>query len=192
VYWFSRSVVQILALKSGSLASGRTDNAAAEGKTENELRRKAMSSDNPTLNRLDDQIEWYDRKSIANQRWFKWLKIIQIVAAAIIPFMAGFKHITLPIDTAIVIGGLGVLIVILEGLQSLNQYQHNWIAYRSTCEELKHEKYLWEAKAGPYLDVASADALLAERVESLISREHAKWVSTREKADKEIEKASNG
>jgi NADH:ubiquinone oxidoreductase subunit H len=163
-----------------------------QGKTENELRRKAMSSDNPTLNRLDDQIEWYDRKSIANQRWFKWLKIIQIVAAAIIPFMAGFKHITLPIDTAIVIGGLGVLIVILEGLQSLNQYQHNWTAYRSTCEELKHEKYLWEAKAGPYLEVASADALLAERVESLISREHAKWVSAREKAGKGLEKASNG
>ena len=150
-----------------------------------------MSSDNPTLKRLDDQIEWYDGKSITNQRWFKWLKVIQIVAAAIIPFMAGFKHIVLPIDTAIVIGGLGVLIVILEGLQSLNQYQHNWITYRSTCEELKHEKYLWEAKAGPYLDLQNPDPLLAERVESLISREHAKWVSAREKARKEVEKASN-
>jgi len=141
-----------------------------------------MADSNATLGRLEDQIAWYDRKSLLNQWRFKWFKVTEIVAAAAIPFVAGFAAPTF------IAGGLGVVIVVLEGLQSLNQFQHNWITYRSTCEELKHEKYLWMAKAGPYVTAQSPDALLAERIESLISREHAKWVSTREQAEKEQKK----
>jgi len=133
---------------------------------------------NPTLERLEDQIAWYDRKSMENQRWFKRSKVAAIVAAAIIPFAAGIGA------PAFLTGGLGVFIVVLEGLQGLNQYQNNWTTYRSTCEELKHEKYLWLAKAGPYASAENPDALFAERVESLISREHAKWVSAREQIEK--------
>ncbi len=142
-----------------------------------------MISENPTLERLEDQIAWYDRKSIENQQWFKRLKIAGIVAAAFIPFAAVYGKL------AFFTAALGVFIVVLEGLQGLNQYQQNWITYRSTCEELKHEKYLWLAKAGPYVITENADTLLAERVESLISREHAKWVSTREQAEKQPKKA---
>jgi hypothetical protein len=38
------------------------------------------------------------------------------------------------------------------------------------------------AKAGIYADAIDPDRLLAERIESLISTEHAKWVSAQEKA----------
>lgn len=76
-------------------------------------------------------------------------------------------------------GGGGALIVVLEGFQQLQQYQQNWTTYRSTCERLKHEKYLFAARAGPYAAVARPDALLAERVEGLVSQEHAAWVSHR-------------
>ncbi|MDH5543903.1 MAG: DUF4231 domain-containing protein, partial [Nitrospinota bacterium] len=71
---------------------------------------------------------------------------------------------------------LGVAIVISEGLLHLNQYHHNWIAYRNTCESLRHEKYLYSAMAGPY-SFGNAEVLLAERIESIISHENAKWVS---------------
>ncbi len=142
-----------------------------------------MISENPTMERLEDQIAWYDRKSIESQQWFKRLKIAGSVAAAFIPFAAVYGKL------AFFTGALGVFIVVFEGLQGLNQYQQNWITYRSPCEELKHEKYLWLAKAGPYVNTDNADTLLAERVESLISREHAKWVSTREQAEKQLKKA---
>jgi hypothetical protein len=66
----------------------------------------------------------------------------------------------------------------------LNQYHANWIAYRSTAEALKHEKYLHLAGAGPYADVANPEALLAERVEGLVSQEHAKWVSAQQEVTK--------
>jgi hypothetical protein len=62
----------------------------------------------------------------------------------------------------------------------MNQYHPNWITYRSTSEALKHEKYLYLAKAGPYAAAADAHVLLAERIESLVSQEHANWVSEQE------------
>jgi hypothetical protein len=137
-----------------------------------------MPEQNSILSRLEDQITWYDRRSLYNHRFFKWLKVCEIIAAAIIPFAAGTGA------SPLVTGGLGVLIVILEALQHLNQYQHNWIVYRSTCEELKHEKYLYLGAAGPYATTPNALVLLAERIESLISQEHAKWVAVQEQAAK--------
>ena len=134
----------------------------------------------PIMERLEDQIAWYDRKSQTNQRAFKWIKMIEILAAAVIPFLAASK---LP-DVGWVTGALGVLITVLEGMLHLNQYQQNWIAYRSTCESLKHEKYVYLGKAAPYANVADPHALLAERIESLVSQEHAKWASVQQQEQK--------
>ena len=43
-----------------------------------------------TLQRLDDQIEWYDGKSQGAQTWFKILKIAQLVIAGAIPLVSVF------------------------------------------------------------------------------------------------------
>jgi hypothetical protein len=130
----------------------------------------------PIMERLEDQINWYDGKSMTNQRYFKCIKMVEIAAAAIIPFLATFNFSRVLWVT----GGLGVLITVLEGTLHLNQYQQNWIAYRSTCESLKHEKYIYLGKASPYAGVADPHALLAERIESLVSQEHAKWASSQQ------------
>lgn len=137
----------------------------------------------PTLARLDDQIDWYDRKSLAAQKWFKALKIIQIVCAGVVPLVTifGVEGVLLGQVTAI----LGLAILIVEGLQQLNQYQSNWITYRSTCESLKREKYLYLGKAGPYAGIADPIPLLADRIEGLISQETANWVSVQERAARE-------
>jgi hypothetical protein len=130
----------------------------------------------PILERLEDQIRWYDSKSISNMRWYKRLKISEIAFAATIPLLAtsGLPHIL------IVTGVLGVLVTLFEGLLQLNQYHENWIRYRSTCESLKHEKYIYLANAGPYTGVERPRSLLAERVESLVSQEHAKWATVQQ------------
>jgi hypothetical protein len=130
----------------------------------------------PIMGRLEDQIAWYDRKSLYNQRAFKRIKMIEILAAALIPFLAAFNLQHIGWGT----GGLGVLITVLEGMLHLNQYQQNWAAYRSTCESLKHEKYVYLGKASPYASTPDPHALLAERIESLVSQEHAKWASAQE------------
>jgi Protein of unknown function (DUF4231) len=128
------------------------------------------------MERLEDQISWYDRKSNSNQRIFKRIKMTEIFAAAVIPFIAAWHFLYAPWITS----GLGVLITVLEGALHLNQYQQNWIAYRSTCESLKHEKYVYLGKALPYSGVTDPHALLAERIESLVSQEDAKWASVQQ------------
>ena len=138
------------------------------------------SKADPIYGRLEEQIAWYDRKSRSSQRIFKRIKIVEILAAAAIPFLAGQNY---PHDK-LVIGALGVLITFLEGMLHLNQYQQNWTNYRSTCEALKHEKYVYLAKAGPYAAAVNPRALLAERVESTVSQEHAQWASVQQQSSK--------
>lgn len=127
----------------------------------------------PVWKRLDDQLRWYDRKSREAKRWYFRFKVVQIVTAAAIPVIA-----TVLPQKAWIGGLLGAIIVVLEGLQQLFQHHANWTQYRSTCEALRHEKYLWMAHAGPYARSGKPDALLAERVEGLVSKEQAAWAST--------------
>jgi hypothetical protein len=132
----------------------------------------------PIYQRLVDEQAWYSQKSRAARSAFKRIKVTEIISAAIIPFLTGH---TWP-GVTYVVGGLGVLITILEGLLHLNQYQENWTNYRNTAESLKHEKFLYLAKAGPYADLADPRATLAERVEALISQENSQWVAALQKS----------
>jgi len=134
----------------------------------------------PTIQRLEDQIAWYDRKAASHQGWYKRLKVLTIVSAALIPVIAAAKW------DSIYSAALGIIIVIAEGMLQLNQFQTNWLTYRSTCEALKHEKYLYLAQAGPYAGADKPVVVLAERTESLISQEHAKWVSLQDQSRKTL------
>ncbi|HEX6876484.1 MAG TPA: DUF4231 domain-containing protein [Nocardioidaceae bacterium] len=135
---------------------------------------EVVSSPSPeraTWERLEDQIRWYDWKSGTSQRWYKRLKLIELAVAASLPVVAGAD------SPVYVTGSLAAVIVVLEGAQHLYQLQEHWITYRSTAEALKHERYLYVAQAGPYLG-ADRSRQLAERIEGLISQEHAKWVTS--------------
>jgi Protein of unknown function (DUF4231) len=147
---------------------------AAPSSTPEPMAREAETS--VPWQRLEDQVSWYDEKSQGSQRAYKRIKVVQLVAAAAIPVVAVAEA------TAWVTAALGGVVLVLEGLQQLGQYQQNWITYRSTCEALKHEKFLFLARAGPYADSVATDRVLAERVESLVSQEHAKWAAAREEA----------
>lgn len=124
--------------------------------------------------RLEQQIRWYDSKSGSAQWWYKKVKIAEFIFSALVPLTALWNGWA----TA----ALGVTAVVLEGLQQLNQWQHNWITYRSTCEALRHEKYSYLGRSGSYDGLTKEEArkALVERVESLISTEHSKWISRQE------------
>ena len=128
----------------------------------------------PTVERLENQISWYEDRSARDQRDFKRLKYVEIVAAASIPVVAVVT------DTPLVPAILGAVIVVIEAILHLNQYQRNWLVYRSTAEALKSERALYLAGAGNYGATSNPRALLAERVEGMLSHEHTKWVSEQE------------
>ncbi|MEN8175826.1 MAG: SLATT domain-containing protein [Pseudomonadota bacterium] len=49
-----------------------------------------MDENDYITRRVDDQIAWYDNKSVWNQRIYKRLRIIEILCASTIPLIAGF------------------------------------------------------------------------------------------------------
>ena len=127
----------------------------------------------PAWLRLEDQMQWYDRKSLQSQHWYKWLKLAQVALAVLIPVMS-----LLPADIAKWAMALsGTVIALLEAVQQMNQYSILWVTYRATAERLKHEKYLFLSAAGPYRGLPEPERLiqLAERVEEHVSTEHANW-----------------
>ena len=126
----------------------------------------------PAWERLEDQLGWYERKSEQQKRWFQSLKVAQIVIAASIPVVAAAGA------SAAVAGALGAVIVVLEGMQQLFQFQQNWISYRVTAEALKREKFLYLAGAGPYAEVELPGAVLAQRVERIVSQEYGAWAES--------------
>jgi hypothetical protein len=132
-------------------------------------------AESPAWARLEEQLNWYDRKATANQHRYRQIKVLQLVAAASVPVAAALSAENW------VIAALGGLILVLEGLQQLGQYHDTWISYRGTAERLKHEKFLFLAAAGPYTR-KDRERLLAERIEGLVAQEHAKWVTTQEEA----------
>ena len=137
----------------------------------------------PLWERLNGQVDWYDRKAKANQRAYKVSKIAIIALAILIPVFAEYGFIPGMHDTrAFLVGAAAGVIVLLEGLQVLNKWQENWILYRATCEGLRNEQHLFAEKAGPYANLRpeAAQRLLAERTSSLVMAEHSKWAHARE------------
>ncbi|HEX2052108.1 MAG TPA: DUF4231 domain-containing protein [Actinomycetota bacterium] len=141
--------------------------AAAEA----EAVKQAVASAGATWARLEDQLGWYDRKSSQNQTSYKRLKLAELAGAASLPLL-----VTLEIPS-LWPGLVGAGVAVLAGVEHLFQFQSNWITYRSTAEALKHERYLYLAGAGPY-DRPDRHKVLAEKLEGLISQEHAKWTES--------------
>jgi hypothetical protein len=131
-----------------------------------------------TLRRLADQINFFDKRSKQNQIWYRWLKTLSLIAAVMITLSGSLE---LPRWAAPL---LGAVVVVLESYLVLTSRHRNWLEYRSTCEALKHEKYLYLGGAGPYRDQTAPETMLAERVEDLLRSDHSKWLSTRKEEPK--------
>lgn len=124
--------------------------------------------------RYEDQINWYDKKSIWNQKKYLRFQWTVIVLSAITPVLVAI----VPEATrwpAVVISALVAI-----GTTSLKtfKYQENWINYRTTCETLRKEIYFYTAGVGEYKDIDERESLFVERVESLTSRENTMWLTT--------------
>jgi len=130
-------------------------------------------------NRYQYQLDWYDRKAGENQRHYRRMQWAVVVLAAVTPVLieiegAWIRSLHLPTVTSAVVA------ILTAGLKTF-KYQENWINYRTTCETLRKEQYLYTAGLDEYRDAADKEAVFVERVEGLMSRENTKWVSTQKR-----------
>lgn len=125
--------------------------------------------------RVDDQIQWYDEKSISMQKKYKIFKSVTILSSAIIPIISLTN--TNSINTNLIVSLLAAIIAISEGVISLSNYGDNWTRYRSICETLKSEKYMFLNHSGVYSEKEENFSFFVERVETIISQENINWAS---------------
>ena len=145
--------------------------------------------------RLDDQIKWYDKKSSFNQKKHKMWQVIKIMAALFITILSlwassevNFKeayeavldNLNLKnngplITVSHVIGILGAFIVFIESFIKIFDYEKLWIQYRSTAENLKREKLMFQTKSKPY-HTKEAFMILVQRCEAIMQTEVQGWI----------------
>jgi hypothetical protein len=147
-----------------------------------------MNADEYLKSRLDNQIDWYDQKSVSSQRWYKRLRVSEFVLAAFIPLLAGL--ITTHWSVQVIVGLVGVTIAIITASLGLYQFEQHWIEYRALCESLRKEKYVFLTRTAPYNKSEEDNlALLVQRVETLVSKENTNWAQS---IIKSPEKTTNG
>ena len=68
-----------------------------------------------------------------------------------------------------------VAVVILAGILNLFSFQEHWLNYRVTCEKLRREARLLQARGDVYTSAPDPQRIFAERDESIIANENASW-----------------
>lgn len=154
-----------------------------------------MTAEEYIEQRLDDQINWYERKSSFCQKKHKMWQVIKIMAALFITILSlwatsevSFKDaydVVLEnlninnngplITVSHVIGVLGSFIVFIESFVKIFDYEKLWIQYRSTAENLKREKLMFQTKSKPY-HTKEAFMLLVHRCEAIMQAEVQGWL----------------
>ncbi len=66
------------------------------------------------------------------------------------------------------VGGLGIIVVVVVVSQSQNDFQENWIKYRTIAEQLRCEKYMFLTQVEPYSENDAFQKLVL-RIERLVS-----------------------
>ncbi len=134
--------------------------------------------------RVDDQTNWLESKAASNQKKYKSLRTMSLFASVLVPLLSGYSE-KFGISVTIVVGVLGAIVAVCQGLLALNRYHENWMEYRSTAEALKREKIMYATHTAPYTAQNSFN-LFVENTEKILAGENQKWLKTRAEADKAL------
>lgn len=122
--------------------------------------------------RVEDQVKYYSKKGRVNKEYYQLFKVSQLIAAALLPFFTAF--ISDYTSVKYIVALLGTMVTILEGVLAIGKYHEKWIAYRSTAETLKQEKFMFLMKAGSYTE-RNAALQFVNRIELILSKENSGW-----------------
>lgn len=124
--------------------------------------------------RYQDQIVWYDKKAVRNQNAYKIFQWGVIFLSALTPVLVAIGSTLFERYVAVIVSFL-----VAAGTTILKtfKYQENWINYRTTCETLRKEIHLFNAKINEYEKSDDPRKVFVKRVESLISRENTMWLT---------------
>ena len=128
-----------------------------------------MNEEQYLKERVEDQIEWNDKKGIRLKRSNSILSAITTVLSVSLPFVISISQ-----DIASIVSVLGA---ILLSILNLYHFKEKWINYRTTCELLKAERIYFLTKTGIYTDNPKAFSIFVDRCEKIMNCSLTKWQS---------------
>ena len=143
----------------------------------------ASDVDSYLSERVQDQINYHDRKALESQRRFRRLATLSITASSLTPLLIALEIIISPpaldepLEVAFKILPVAVAVLAAIATVSLAAFKHkeSWIAHRSACEALRREVHLFRYGAGPYAAAKDPSALFVARAETLMESEGREW-----------------
>jgi hypothetical protein len=154
------------AVKLAAPSGGSTNDYAHDPYPERKRRADRYFDDH-----LGKQRNWYSKNAGKSKRRTNFLAFVVLACGAATTVIQLFEgHAWLPLTTAI----LGTLVVLTKGLESIGNYQENWLGFRKASEGMKREYRLFINNAGDYADAESEDEAyrwFVEAVEKVIAEE---------------------
>jgi len=129
------------------------------------------------VDRYQNQIDWYDKKSMWNQRWYKRLQWSLIILSALTPILITVEALAKEIPWLIVFPLVfSTFVAICTAALKSFKFQEHWIDYRTICETLRKEIHYYDALIGDYKIADDPRSIFINRVEGIISRENTMWI----------------
>jgi len=128
------------------------------------------------VERIIDQIRWYDSSSVNKQKRFKQFTILAIALNASIPAVVflGNSWSVMKLFVVILSSASGAISAIV----ALCGYKDLWVQYRSNCELLKSMLHCFFQRSGDFKDASNEDDLydiLVMKSEQYLTREFRAW-----------------
>lgn len=133
-----------------------------------------MTIDSYIKERVDNQINWYDSKSKIFKAYTLISKFSIILLSASIPFLVEMMHHNQEVIKEVIFV-FALLIGIITGVSSFMKLQEKWYSYRTTCESLKHQKFLFLTESGHFQNNENKNNEFVLKVERIISKENSEW-----------------
>ena len=119
-------------------------------------------SDNYLKERLDDQIDYYEKRSQYNKFRYRITEIIIIVAGALIPLLNSTGSVTDLTKNPILLSQLlfassllGIIVTVITGFSKMEKYFEGWVITRTTVEFLRKKSF--------YLKTEQEDILIYQQ-----------------------------
>ncbi len=141
--------------------------------------------------RVEDQHQWHSDKATWNKRRFYCVEIATLLAGAAIPVVN--LWVIDGVESRILSGILGGVIVVAAGIGKLFKFQENWLQFRTLAEALERETEFYKTGVADYAatDESERNRLLVERVENILAGSVSQYMATH-RATRDVAPAKAG
>ncbi len=159
--------------------------------------------------RVQGQIDYFNRKSGEAQRNYKKYKRLEFILAASIPVTVTFSSMAIAKEAVFVEVGnakvnldllfqvvaavAGVVMAIINKVTDLEDYYKRWKDFRVNSEALEHEKHLFMTRSADY-EEGEEDVFsrFVDKVESILSNDVQRWKQKNKQQDEQQQQPQSG